>query len=190
MTKPLFLVLALVAGGCGSKPAPAPSPVPPAVATAACPDVGTNLVPNGGFDQGVGGWAAGEPGEDASGCVSSKSLLLTATKVDDSSLLVATSTSPCFALPALKTSFGATMKRIEGAAVGCFVLVWTDSASCEQKLENGRRLDLVDNGLASPGQWDRQKADLPAQPAGAFARVLCRSDGKGAVDEVFLRPAP
>jgi hypothetical protein len=187
-------VLALALIGCGAEPA---APTPPAVAasTVTCPGTGTavagNLVPNGTFDQAPGAWSAGAVGEDAAGCATSHSLSLSATRVDDQSILFANSRSPCFQLAGAQAyTFGASLKRSEGAAVSCFLLLWESANACEQGADGGKRLESVDNGLAEIGHWDRSTIRLSAPAADAWARVNCRTDGQGFVDEVLVTATP
>ena len=164
---------AIPADNCGSKSASA------------------NLVPNGTFDRGAEGWTADPAGgataaEDAAGCSASHSLALTTVAAADGAVLYGQSISNCFALPvAPRMSFGAMMKRIEGASVSCYLTVWKDTAACEQRAEGGERLDSIDNGLSPVGEWDSVSVQLDAS-AGALGRVTCRTDGRGYVDEVFV----
>jgi hypothetical protein len=159
----------------------------------ACPKIPSsrNLVPNPGFDKNLGGWTGDLGGEDASACPLSKSLLLVGTPGDDGSILPASAISPCFALPTgRKYNFGAALRRAAGSKVACYLLVWTDSATCEAAAATGQRLDSVDNSLAGLNQWDRSTVEIPAQPGDRWARVNCQADGKGFVDEVFVSQSP
>jgi hypothetical protein len=189
-------ILALALIGCGSEQPPAPTPPAVAASTVACPGAGTtappNLVPDGTFDRAPGAWSAGEVGDDAAGCATSHSLSLTATRVDDQSILFANSRSPCFKLSgaAPAYTFGAALKRHEGAAVGCFLLVWDTPTACEQSDAGEKRLESIDNGLVDVDQWGHSAIKLPAPAADAWARVNCRTDGQGYVDEVFVTSAP
>lgn len=160
--------------------------------TAACPvQSKANLVPNAGFDQGLGGWTGDLGGEDASGCPTSKSVLMVGTPGDDGGILPGNSLSPCFMMAAgQRYSFGATMKRNSGSKVTCFVLTWADATSCKDNAGTSNRLESIDNSLAPLNQWDRQSVEIAAQISPVWARVNCRADGKGLADEVFVTPAP
>lgn len=152
-----------------------------------------NIVPNGGFDENLGGWGGDLGGEDASGCPVSRSLLLVATPGDNGSILIGQSYSPCFSMVgSQRYSFGAAFRRSAGSKVSCFVLTWPDAGACAAGSDGsgGTRLESIDDGLAQLNQWTRAATELDALPAAVSARVNCRTDGKGYVDEVYLAPAP
>jgi hypothetical protein len=183
------LGLALLGCGAGEPEAVPGSGVVASVSP--CEPAGTgNLVPNGAFDQVPGAWTKGSIGDDASGCVASSSLALTAERVDDESLLLANSQSPCFKLAAgHEHRFGASLKKHEGAAVSCFLLLWNTPNGCEQNVPGETRSESVDNGLSEVDTWERSKVVLAADMTDGWARVNCRTDGQGFVDDVFVLDA-